>query len=290
MDSQKENMSFFRHSVCLTAIFIIGNTVIYLPFKNTDCTNTMPMLIALSAGILLLTAVSAIVFKIKIKSRILRNALLFLLVAGAIAAAIMDCTQYVKFVSRNMLPEISHAVIALIFFALMVFFACAKNTAFYKFALICAVISASLIVILFFVSLPQYNFKIITFNANTDAFKSVPRIVLKIFSSAVTAVVFMRLSLKKPKTLSVSAGALCAGVLIFLVYLCSVLIFGTAASVSDFPFADAVSTVSVGVLFTRMDGLAYILFFFSSLIRCSVSVKAAFAALRRINSISVNRI
>lgn len=279
MVAQKEGTLFFRHSVCLTAIFVMGSTVIHLPFKNTDCTNTFPILLALAAGILLLTAVSAIIFKIKIKNRVLRDVLLFAFAAAAIVAGIKNCTEYIDFVSRSMLPESSHAAIALIFFAITVFFACAKNTAFYKFALVCAVISAAVVIVFFFVSFPQYNFENITFKTNSSAFKSVPRILFKIFAVSVTAAVFMRLSLENPKTSAVSAGAICAGILIFLVYLCSVLIFGSAAAVFDFPFADAVSTVSVGALFTRMDGFAYILFFLSSLMRCSVCFKSAFTAL-----------
>ena len=84
---------------------------------------------------------------------------------------------------------------------------------------------------------------------------------------------------RKTLTLGLSFGFFLLGIAILL----SVMIFGAELSGRlDYPFFSAVSTVTIGKLFTRMDYLAYFIYFSSALIKITICLFVTFSSLKKI--------
>ena len=82
-----------------------------------------------------------------------------------------------------------------------------------------------------------------------------------------------------------------AGSLLLIVCLLNVLlIFGNELSAKiDFPYSEAISTVTAGNIFMRLDGFSYYVFFMSCLVKICLSLKVLAVIFKRILTLTVTK-
>ena len=120
-------------------------------------------------------------------------------------------------------------------------------------------------VVLLFIILIGVSFKNLSLSLiskprfNLPFFETVAKYLIIIFVASAEALIFQRKGGNKKSLLkSTVLGIAIGGALLTLVIANSVLVFGEGyAAEIKFPYTSAVSTFSVGTLFTRLDGFAY---------------------------------
>lgn len=259
---------------------MLGNAVITAPYKGADRNNITAYIIALTFFLCL----SPLIFKLAEKVLCKPNGAAFkkLLFITLIPLILYDATvcfkQFCIFVSRIILPKTPTATVMIIFAITVLFLALKSDTVIYKYALV-SFFAVALTVLLFFL----LSFK--EFSADELVIYRMPDIkstlyqsgeyLLRVFVPSLSAAVFVYASgnnkVSKPLFIGYGAGSL----MLLICILNSFLLFGAkTAGSTDYPYSFAISTVSVGALFTRMDFFAYVSFFITSVIKITVSLKA----------------
>ena len=257
---------FYRkHFLGLSALFVLGNTVITTPQINA---NEFSFLGFLVAGVVTLV-VYLLVYLLPFNKI---TAVMFCLLA---LCSIGDAgVSFVRFIHKNLLPETKPFFIVLPFVLVLIFIAFKPKEMLFKFSLVSFLPVVAVILFFFFSTLKDFkaqnifiyelpNLKVF-YNQTLPYIKSValPCALLAFFS---------KLSYFK-KSYAIS-GFLIGLVLLGITILNSVLLFGIEFSgVLDYPYSSAGSTVTFGNLFTRMDGFLYFVYLVSCIVKCSVSI------------------
>lgn len=252
-------------AVCLSFVLTLGGCVILMPYSGTG----RDFSAAFSASFFLAGALFPLMRRFK-NNRSCRCllALLFLLSA-------LDCfNTFCGFATKNMLNRTHYALAAAVFALAVLFALLGPESASVKFSLLSAPASAFLILLFFLLLSPRFKAENIA--------------SLSCGTAGDTLVCFLRAALPSALSLSVYSqyhgrcrkGAFCGffagGIFSLLAALCAIMLFGAAqAEGLSYPFSDAVSTLSVGYLFTRMDGLVYLVFFACALVRTAVLIRLA---------------
>ena len=191
------------------------------------------------------------------------------------------------FISKIVLPETPKFFIFLILGLSAVYFSLKKTESLLKFSLISLVLSGAVILFFFIGGADKYElrnifvFKLPEFSEILPQIK--PYLLNPVLQSLVLPV-FLWQSFGETRTRQGFFGVLWGAVILGLCILSSVLLFGAQLSGSlEFPFASLVSTVTVGRLFTRLDGFAYFVFFVASVVKTAVCLKTAFGSLKAID-------
>ena len=156
---------------------------------------------------------------------------------------------------------------------------------FYKLGLVSAFLSALLLIILFLFSIPQFDNDKIILTSFPDVGDVWEQIVtyLRYTLSGLLILPFFELVFVGKEEKKPLFGGYIAGVAFLVVCLLnSLLIFGNELSSRlDFPYSEAISTVTAGNIFTRMDGFSYYVFFSSCLIKICLCLKLSAELLKR---------
>lgn len=276
----KEETVYFTHQIALYSLFIMGNAVIGLPQKSADEFTFLGFLVTAAVSLLANLALSFFICRLfsiaktaSIK-KILVPCLAVLVALFALWCAADTFSSFIYFVGEVILPQASPFLITLLFLFLVLFFITRSKEAALKFSLLCFWGIAGVIIFFFLASARDYNlqnifvFSLPDWEQLYDQAKPyiqnplLPCLLL----SAYNAVAFKESRLKAT-ALGIAAGYTLLGLCI----LGSVLLFGPyTAGRLDFPYSAAVSTVTLGSLFTRMDGISYLLYFACALTRITV--------------------
>lgn len=276
---------FYIHSAALTALFIMGNAVIILPVKKADEYTFLGFLLTFLISvfaIMVLSPVANFIFGEEITedhSKVRKIAVL--VCCGVTAVFSLFCLGNAflnlgKFISDVLLPDFSNTVIFIILLGVSFFFATKRQEDILKFSVLGFVFCFLFVLVFFFGGFENYNprniyifslpdFKTIFFQAK-PYFENVffPVLLLPVYHSVI---------FKNAKKSALFWGAVTGYILLGLCILGALLLFGTKLSGKlDYPFASAVSTVTVGRIFTRLDGFSYIIYFVTSIVRITVSV------------------
>lgn len=263
------------HTVALTALFIIGNSIL-----TPDIHGLKNTFLAFFASAVLTLLIVAAVSKFlnfaflpskKHKTRFYVNALLVGLLA--VFGVLDTLYSYIRFLTDIQLPQAS---LILICFAVIVpvgVLVFCSNTALYKFCLLSAVISGCAIALIFIGGIKSFDFS--PFKADAVKYSDLSDGMvgfLKCFLPAVCISAFMTLTKETACTKQTVTGASLGLLAIALCLLQSVLTLG-AATGEEFPYFKAVSVISSGSLFSRLDGFCFWLFFVCSLVKSAVCIK-----------------
>ncbi len=289
----KNSVSFSFHVTALAALFILGNGVIIFPTATADEYTFLAYLLC-SALVFLLAVFfwkpidKAYSYTPTADTKPYKKALLTILyfVTAAITLYYMikAFCDFSLFVSELALKDFPITVGFIAFLVMVVFFALCKNEAFFKFSVIAFFFMASVIAFFFLASLKNYKIGNIFIFSLPPIKAFIPQ--LKEYFSGLLLPVLLFLCFKASVFKKVSKGYTLLGALLGVVFLAlcilnSVLLFGIRFSATlDYPYASAVSTVTIGRLFTRLDGFSYFVYFGAAITRinvCIILIKSLFA-------------
>ncbi len=286
--------SYGKHLACLAAVFILGDSIMVLPPPESGRYTFWGFLAAVAAAFLLFLAAlplsNALVLKSG-KNIFLRALSALFLTAAALYAfynAGLVLKRYMNFVDKVLLPDTHKFFIAFIFLLITAFLATRRQEVILKFSLIFVIISVITVLLFFLLSVKDFrqeNIAVYRLPSLSELLHEAKPYFFAVSLPAALIPVYEALFTGKTR-LGAPFSGLTTGLL--LVSLCIVdclLLFGAPFSARlDFPLASAVSTITVGPLFTRMDGVVYCLFFGSALIKTAVCMKLSFFALSALKS------
>ena len=275
--------TYNKHLASLAAIYILGDAVIILPSSNSGDYPLFGFIVGAVAAVLLYFTSSAIT-----NCLIGKPCGLILLILAAVYAfynAGISFIRYTDFADKMLLPKTSEFLIAAAFVTAAVYLAERRQEVILKLSLISAVIAVIAIFIFFLLSLKDFKVENIAVQGLPNfngLIKSAKPYFLNIALPALLIPVYSRIFAGEKRVCAPFAGLMAGLALEAVCLLESLLLFGNPlAERLDFPLAAAVSTVTVGQLFTRMDGIVYCLFFMLALIKTAVCMKLAFVALTK---------
>ncbi len=254
---------FSHHFVWLSCLFILGSAVINLPANNADKLTFLGFVIAVVLTIPFLFAVY--------KWDFLKYPIILL----ALYVAADTFVVFLNFISNTLLGSGQNFWVVLLFLLPLLYFCFRKYTEIFNFSLICGVICAFLIIFFFFATFKDFNFK----NIYIYSFPKVKNLVYQVlpYIKNVTLPILVLTYFAKLQRLQkrvAFAGTFIGSMLLILSILNSVLLFGCSmAGELKYPYADAISTVTFGNLFSRLDGFSYFIYFVTALIKITVCVK-----------------
>ena len=278
---------FTPHIIAIFALFVLGNGILSLPEKGADGFTFLAFLVSLPLVFLIFWLASIIFEKIsetKFSSGGLKKAVyiiclisagVFALFSGAAAFKVLT-----EFVSAVMLPETPMFFIVAVLMVAVIYFFIQNEKSILKFALISGALSAAAVVFFFIAASDRYDLRnifIFRLPRIRELFSQLKPYLINPVLQVLILPVFLKGVLREKNLKSGFFGVLAGGIFLGLGILSSVWLFSPEiAGVFRFPFSSAVSTVTVGRLFTRLDGFAYFVYFVCSLIKttvCAFSVR-----------------
>lgn len=274
-----------KHAVCLTALFIIGNTLIYFPRGRNALMSLFGMLAAfiLSYGLYFLFSV----LQQKKSDKGLAGSLFenfpkpFAYIVGAglcglaLVVAVICADDYINYVDVFRLPSTPKFIIAILFLFMVWWLSSVKKTVLYKTALLAFIYVAVTVVVMFLLSMQQFsteNLLPIELKPAEIASDGV-LIFARSFGSGIILLCFIgRASGPDARKIHL-LGLTLGGVILTLCILNIVLIFGPEISSRlSLPYASAMSVISLGETFTRLEGFSYVNYYFCTLIKSAAAV------------------
>ncbi len=292
----KKTAVFTTHSAALTGLFILGNGVIIFPAKNADEYTFLGYILAAAAAFLLYFCLIPLINKLyradntsalKTYKKILLAVFYFLTAVFSLWYGVEAFANFTAFASALLLQDFSNWVPVLIFLFTVIFFTSRRQEDFLKFTLLAFCFAAAVIIFFFIASLGNFKFdNIIILNVPKlseiyPQFKEyffnplLPTLLIGIYEACVFEKV-------RPKATFWGLGL--GFILLGMCILNSVLLFGPRlAAILDYPYASAVSTVTIGRLFTRLDGFSYFVYFAAGLTKICVCLFLVWAMLKKTN-------
>lgn len=250
---------FDFHILCAAAISVLSTSVVYLP-KSSDESPVLAMVAALILGLPIYILFVSLKNKINIKNDTVKK--LFAVIIGlfVIYLAAKSFASTLDYFSGAVLTKTPAWLILLPFFTLVFYASVCGGDVVKKFTILGFVLIALLIIILIMVSFKNLDIRLISKpKLSPSFFKTVARYFAVIFIFSSEVLIFQKKGGEDKSFLkSTALGVFIGGVLLSIVVANSVLSFGENYSAKlKFPYSYAISTFSVGNLFTRLDGFAY---------------------------------
>ena len=276
----------------LAALTVLGDAVLILPGKGSGKYLFLGAVTAILIAFLLYGAVLFVLdFLLKRKNRIYAKAILaissFPIAAYAFFCGALCFRRFVRFASEILLPHTHKVWIFLIFTAVVFALAVKPNEVIFKFSLPAFTVCGSVIVLILILSGRDFKIGNIAIyslpDAGTLTRETVP-FLKSITAPALLIPVYQAVYEKRIEPGACLRGLAAGSLLLIACFAECLLLFGVALSARfDYPLYSAVSTVTVGPLFTRMDGVAYGLFFLTALVKTVLCFRLAVALLRRLH-------
>lgn len=291
----KNKVNFSIHTIALTVLFVLGNAVIYLPQKGAGEYTFLAFLVAAVLNIIAVAVVfplAQVSFKESDFKGIKKCFAVVIIFAVTLFAAfcIADTFKsFIKFVSVVILPDTPMFFITVLFLAVVLFFVFKRQEDLLKFSFLAFFITALLIIFFFFATVTNYNFRnIFIFRLpKTKEFigEIMPYIKNPVLQSLLLPFFTVSVVGKKHKKVLIS-GLIISLTMLGVCLLGPLLLFGPVfAGDLPYPYASAVSTVTVGRLFTRLDGFSYFIYFATALVKITASAFVIKKGLKRLNQI-----
>ncbi len=291
-------ITFSSHTVALSAIFVIGSAVINLPVKGSSQFSFLAFMITAVLLVSVYWLFSVVLNKIDVtcNSKLIFKVLysVFILFVGVFALFCFAETflSLTEFVSKIILIQTPKFFIVLIFAAVILFFTFKSKESILKFSLLSFILIAVVIVFFFTAQIDKYelrNIYVFKFPSFNEIINQMKPYLINPLAHSIILPMYLKLEWGRTKYKAGVLGAVIGCVLLSFCVLSPILLFGASVSGElQFPFSSAVSTVTVGRLFTRLDGFAYFGYFVSALIKSCVLVKVTFKCLEGIRELLGN--
>ncbi len=270
--------------IYLIAAVLIGESVISHPLTG----NIGNDLLGTFCGLIFAAAVT---FILKWRTDKIKSPRLYVQAVGLTAVAIFSLLSFIicimrfsEYAARVML-DITSVVLPLLSFGALAVFAATKATkTLLKLSAVLFFLSAASLILTFAFSVPFIETKYLLIYKAPEA----EGFLYSFFRVGGTALLVSLPLLFIGKEVKLSRfvwGFILGGGGIALCLINTLGIFGAEfAATLNFPYSYAVSTASVGKIFSRMDVFLYCVCFFTCLIKCSVCVSTAQKALKKLGS------
>lgn len=253
---------FSHHFVWLSCLFILGGAVINLPFNSADKLTFL----GFASAVLLTVPFLFAIYKFEF--------LKYPVILLALYVAADTFAVFLNFISNSLLESNKNFWVLLLFLLPLLYFCFRKSTEIFNFSLICGAVCTFLIIFFFFSTFKDFDFKNIYINSFPNVKnlfgQTLPYIKTVTLPTAVLTLFAKNQNLQKTVAFS---GIFIGSALLLISILNSILLFGcTMAGQLQYPYANAISTVTFGNLFSRLDGFSYFIYFVTALIKITVCV------------------
>ena len=195
--------------------------------------------------------------------------------------------SFIEFASQVILPKTSKIFLIISFLVVVIFFGFKRQEDTLKFSLISFCFTAIAIIFFFLASIGDYETDNIIISNLPDlrelSGEAKPYFINPILPSLLLPF-YYRLVFGENKN-SGHWGLIIGLILFGLCILSAVLLFGTELSCRlSYPYASAISTISIGRLYTRLDGFSYFIYFVSSITKINICVFLCYSCMRKIKN------
>ncbi len=265
---------YLKHKIFLIAVFLLGNTVIVFP-KGIGVETAIYSLAFSVIPTIILMAVFYKISKFEFLPNTVLKVMIFLL---CIIVFIISANDYITFVDAVRLPKTPRFIISTLFVLLSFLLGLMKRRVLYLFSLYAFFIVLGILVLVFVASFNKLTFTDLTIKDFN--FKDIVRQSLTFFIHSfgeLTIPFLLLLKLKNKENNRILNLGVLFGFLIILTYVLNImLVLGSAtAKVVEYPYSTLTSLVSFGRNFSRLDGFTYYVYFFSTLIKCAITINLA---------------
>ncbi len=275
----KTKKDYRVHTLFLSGLFVLGNAIITFPKNGADNNTFLGFLIAFLISLILTIPICKTIDYLLCK-RLQNKKIISVLYVVTAVLIIFDAGvcfgDFTDFVTHSILPDASRFLISIALFGVLLWSATRPDSTILKFSLICFVIVAAVLLFFFIFSIKNMHIEYIFLLSLPDFYdvmlQTLPYLY-GVFLSAITALIYQKMLFGTLKPSRGVGAVAVSGVMFSIALLNSILLFGSQLSGEyKYPYADAISVISVGDLFTRMDGFAYFVFFATCFIKLTVSV------------------
>ena len=198
---------------------------------------------------------------------------------AAFCVAAVSVKEFSAFAAEVMFVRLPLWVVTAIFLGFCAYLSAGGGGVIRKFAFVSFLIVSAVVLVLFFLSLPNFDtsdadgllkFKDISAGGVVSALGG-------IFAPAVIAVIYLsatgRHKQDRVRAPEAALAVLLTALLLLVCFLNVNLLLGEFfGPTRDYPYSEAVSTVTAGKLFARMEGFAYVMYYAAAAVKTSVSV------------------
>lgn len=295
---KKQNKARFSSELVISfsiALFLIGGELLDVGLGNAveAYSSGIAFIIAclaLSAAAPAARAVFGAAHISEIKSILRRITFIvfgILVVAAALFVALDTAKDFSDFAAKVMFLRAPASPIGILFLLFSAFLASRGEKTVKKFAMISLIAVLLSAVLLILLSLPTLDLRNLSFDADaTPNPNEVADIFVSKFASICVALVYFghECDAKKGSHLTSRAaliGVLLGGAILTVCYANVTLLLGGAlANSEEFPYSVAVSAVSAGKLFMRMEGFSYVMYFLSMSVRAAICIGTIISILK----------
>lgn len=273
-----KSTTFKTHSICLIAIFILGNTLLTFPSGR----DALSGIYALGVAVLLSLPFFGVYGKLMVsKSQELLSgrfwkALAIPLLTIASFGTLTCSRDYALFIDTMRLPNTSLIVITGVFVALSFLLGLGSDKVMYLFSLVGLILVAFVLAAIFILSIPNIKWEYLGYALKPDfpaAIRQGVGIFIHSFGQSLLLVFFLK---GNKGAISHQYSGLGLGALLLGVTFLNVLgVVGRTVTQITYPYITVGEMVSVGVGYSRMEGFTYLVYFLCALIKNSLLINVS---------------
>lgn len=275
-----------RHIIALVILYVLGNGIIIFPLNGTDEFGFTAYLVSLLLLIGFYSLFNVITSKISQTHKVVFCGYILLISVVSLFIGASAFKDIVNFVSQTMLQRVPTFFISLIFGITVVYFALKPFDSIFKFSLVNCVFVVVIILFFFIAPMEKYELRNIYIFRAPNLNSLLPQVKVYLLNPVLHSLslpLFLNLCFGKTCGKPAAVGVFFGGVFLGLCLLAPILLFGAhTGGEFGFPFSSAAETVTVGRLFTRLDGFVSFVYFITCLVKITVCLKVSLVSLKRV--------
>lgn len=261
--------------ICLAVITLVADLFLSLKFTGnlaSDVIGISSAFVLSALTVLFIKFLLNLLYKSRLKNKnLIENSVGFLFLILFLILIVFTLSSFCEFAAPFMLSTKNIFFPSCLTFLIALLLGGKKDTVLYKISLIILPVTLTTLILIAAFSVQFMDAKYLAVYKLPDAsfIKVYLPIYLKLTASAAPLLVFC----DKVKYKSLASSYLIAFLVIAVCFINVLGIFGSElASTLNYPYAVAVSTASMGEIFSRLDGFFYAICFFATLIKTGLCV------------------
>ena len=275
-----------RHIIALSILYVLGNGILIFPLKGTDQFGFTAYLVSLLLLMVAYCIFNIITSKLSQAPKVVFCSLIIVISVASLFIGAKAFLDMVDFMSETMLQGVPTFFISLIFGITAIYFALKPMESIFKFSLVTCVFVVGIILFFFLAPMEKYELRNIYIFRLPNLNFLLPQVKVYLLNPVLQSLslpLFFYLCFGKTCGKPAFVGVALGGVFLGICLLAPILLFGAyVGGEFAFPFSSAAETVTVGRLFTRLDGFVFFIYFITCLVKVTVCLKVSLASLKRL--------